>query len=465
MVFIYKGIVKSSIVKRSASIVKAFAREEDGNIMITTAIGMIGIMSVVGFSLDYAALSTADSRGQSIADASALTASIYVKNYGREPNNKQEGLIGQYTASELGYKYPGWTQGGAEGVKVTISYDDINQEATATVEGKTVPFFSQVMGKNALNFSKKSVVKYYDSGFKDPASIVLVLDNSGSMGWDDKAVVFRSNGSYYTPSDAIPRITALESSVENFMDTLNRLVEDQTTAEVGTRVLRTGMLAYNANTVNARTVGMKWGTIADSKITAMQASGGTNSSAPLRTARSWMATEDAIHKAEHGQTPLKFAIFMTDGVNTSGGTIWEQEDGTGYWRLYNCNNGCRYSYASSASYPTYDFEGNGWEEGKQLLTANTDSLADCKRMENDGVRVYTIGFALEEGYYEQNYTYNGRMQYSYTSQETSDGAYAFLQGCASSTGRFIKAENAETLEEAFQTIGGNIIKEVIRISN
>jgi len=321
------------------------------------------------------------------------------------------------------------------------------------------------MGQDKLKFSSKSVVKYHNVDFEDPASIVLVLDNSGSMGWDDKRVVFRSDGSYYTPYDAIPRINALEASVKNFMASLNELVDDQSQVPEGQRVLRTGMLAYNTGTVSSHTVKMDWGTIGDAKVNAMNAFGGTNSSAPLRTARDWMKAEDAIHKKEHGKTPLKFAIFMTDGVNTSGGTVWEAEEETGLWRIYSCNNGCNYYYATSAANPNYNFEANGWEEGKQVLTANIDSLADCQRMANEGVKVYTIGFALEEGYYERNVISRGRMQYEYTNKETSEGAYTFLQGCASSPDLFLKAENAETLEEAFQTIGGNIVNEVIRISN
>jgi len=327
-------------------------------------------------------------RGQSIADASALYAATYVRSHGTAPKNKDEGLIGQYTAKELGYNYSGLGQGDAEDVTVTISYDDLNNEATATVEGQTVPFFSQILGKDNLSFSAKSVVKYHD---------------------------------------AIPRIDALEASVKSFMKTLDDLVDDQSKTPEGQRILRTGMLAFNSNTISARTVNMNWGTISDANINSMQASGGTDSSSPLRTARDWMKLEDAIHKSEHEKAPLKFAIFMTDGVNTSGETVWEPKDDTGYWRLYSCYDGCAYYYATSADNPNYDFEANGWEEGERVLTANPDSLADCLRMSNEGVKVYTIGFALEEGYYEQNY--------------------------------------AETLESAFQKIGANIVKESIRISN
>jgi len=106
---------------------------------------------------------------------SGIYAATYVRSHGTAPKNKDEGLIGQYTAKELGYNYSGLGQGDAEDVTVTISYDDLNNEATATVEGQTVPFFSQILGKDNLSFSAKSVVKYQNVSFKDPASIVLIL--------------------------------------------------------------------------------------------------------------------------------------------------------------------------------------------------------------------------------------------------------------------------------------------------
>lgn len=453
------------------NVLKRFKRDEEGQMALMMSVSAVAVISAAGAALDYTTLSNADSKAQSIADSVALNAAIFVKNNDAPPTSKQEGPYGSYTAGELGYDVSSWVQNGASGVSVSVVYDDTLKEAKVTVSGKTLPTFAQVMGHDTLDFKATSTVKYYDIELKDPASIVLVLDNSGSMGWDDKKIEWNSNGSWYVPSDAIPRIDALETSVKGFMTDLDNLVGDQTTAPSGTRVLRTGMLAYNSNTISARTVNMKWGTVSDSKINAMSASGGTNSAPPMDTARTWMQSEDSFHENENGKTPLKFAVFMTDGVNTSGGTTWvdavDTEEGeTGFWRKWICGYySCSYQSYSESDYPDYDFPGNGYEEGIYEMTANIDTLADCEAMKNAGVKVYSIGFALEPGWYEENdYNRYGNMQYEYINQDTSNSAYAFLTGCATDSSSFIKAENADSLEDAFKTIGNDIVQEIIRIS-
>ena len=434
---------------------------------MTFGLTSVVLLSVMGAAVDYSILSNSRHQSQSIADTVALNAAVFVMNNERKPENSDEGYVDgvSYSAEALGYTYKNWVKGGSKEVFIKVNYDDDAKEAVVTVRGKTVPTFTSVMGYTELDFAVESKVAYHDVDLKEPASIALILDNSGSMGWDDKKVVFRNDGSYYTPADAIPRIDGLQNSVKTFMATLDNLVGDQSSKPIGDRRLRTGMLAFNSDTINSRTVPMHWGTVSSSKVDAMVASGGTNSSPPMDTATSWLESEVAIHNTEHGRTPLRFAIFMTDGVNTSGGTTWIPEDETGYWRKYVCNNGCRYYYYSESTYPDYNFAGNGFEEGREEMTANLDTLDDCHAMAASGVKVYTIGFALEPGYYEENTYYDGRMQYEYTSSSTSNKAYAFLQGCASETKNFIKAENADTLDEAFQVIGNDIVTEIIRLKS
>jgi len=443
-----------------------FNRDERGNMGLMMALSTVVILSAVGAAVDFSVVSNADSKAQTIADSSALAAAIHVKNHGSQPSSKSEGPYGTYTAKELGYEVPGWVIDGAEGMKVDVTYDDNAKEAKVVVSGKTLPTFAQLMGHDYLPFSAETTVKYYDVELKDPASIALVLDNSGSMAWDDKPIIFRNNGSYYTPSDAVPRIDALKTSAKNFMTSLDNLVGDQGLTQIGNRVLRTGMLAYNYQTINTRTVHMKWGTLSNGNINSMKASGGTNSAPPMDTASTWMSLEDAVHRLEHGKSPLKFVIFMTDGVNTSGNTGWVPDDTTGYWRKWSCSWwNCSYNYYSERDYPTYNFAANGFEEGENRLLSNDETLADCQRMKDAGVKVYTIGFALESGWYEENTYSNGSMQYEFIDEDTTNSAYAFLQGCASSPKEFVKAENAESLEKAFETIGNDIVQEIIRISN
>lgn len=470
---------------KGKNIFRRYRDGEDGNVALMFAVSAVAVVGCMGVAMDYSTLSNAASRSQAVADQTALAAAVYVKDNGAPPlpTVGSNGTIGEnpssdtgyldkafktYTAAELGYEYKGWVTGGAENVTIELEYDDINREVTTTVSGTTTPTFIQLLGKHDLAFEAVSTAKYQEMDFYDPASVVMVLDNSGSMAFDDKPLVWDHGESDWVDQDDVqPRINALRTQARSFMDTLYGLVGDQ--SDDKNKVLRTGMMAYNTNTISGRTVSMRWNTNdVRNSLNNMVANGGTNSAPPIDTARSWMSTEDSTHKNMHGKDPLKFMIFMTDGVNTSGGSTWTAEEGTGQWYGLKCTkykygNCKRYSWDTVESEEEPD-EGYYWEEGKWEPTANISSVTDCTAMKNDGVKIYTIGFALAEGWYDTN-NYFGYNTNDYINSDVRDQAYGFLAACASDPESFLTAENADELQEAFSRIGAEIQTEIIRLSN
>ncbi len=470
-------------------LLKRFKNNEDGNIALTFAVSTVAVIGCMGAAMDYSTLSNAEARSQSIADQTALSAAVFVKTYGRQPKpavgtedgessesntpQSDEGYLDKrfrtYTANELGYKFKGWVIGGAENVDVEISYDDINKEARVRVAGKTKPTFMQIFGNKDLEFAAQATAKYADYDLYDPASVLMVLDNSGSMSFDDKPRFYDAlDLQWKDEEDVRPRIEALIEHSKNFYTKLFAMVGNQ--ENDNKKVLRTGMLAYNSNNLSARSVAMNWSIQSSvNSLNNMVASGGTNSAPSLATARSWMAGEDKNHENMHGEKPLKFVVFMSDGLNTTGGSTWIEEEGTGQWYGQRCiryrrNGSCRkydYDTVESEDKPNFGFN---WQEGKWVSSANLNSLTDCAAMKNEGVKVYTIGFALSEGWYDTN-EYFGYEAYEYIDTETRDKAYSFLTQCASEPETFLTAENAEELEEAFERIGNDVATEIIRLSN
>lgn len=470
-------------------LLQRFRQDERGNVALMFAVSAVAVMGCMGAAMDYATLSNAGDRSQSIADQTALSAAIFVKTYGRQPKpavGTEEGSSGQdftpesdegyldksyrtYTADELGHEFKGWVDGGAKNVEVSITYDDVNREARVKVSGKTKPTFMQIFGHQRLDFSAEATAKYADFDLYDPASVLMVLDNSGSMAFDDKPRYFDTADLSWKDEPGVqPRIDALIQHSANFYNTLFNLVGNQTDNKK--KVLRTGMLSYNSGTLNARSVAMNWSVQSSiNSLNNMVADGGTNSAPSLSTARSWMAGEDKNHLNMHGEEPLKFVIFMSDGLNTSGGSTWVEEEGTGQWYGERCvryrrNGSCRkydYDTVESETKPHFGFN---WEEGKWASTADLSSIADCTAMKNEGVKVYTIGFALSEGWYDTN-EYFGYKAYDYIDTEIRDKAYSFLTACASEPETFLTAENASELEEAFKRIGNDIATEIVRLSN
>lgn len=482
-------------------VLNRFRKNEDGNIALTFAVSSVAVIGCMGAAMDFSTLSNAEARSQSIADQTALTAAVFVKTYGRQPipavgtensssntsdssfggsspdaddvPDSEEGYLDKryrtYSAEELGYDFKGWVDGGAKNVDVAITYDDVSREARVEVKGKTRPTFMQIFGHQRLDFQANATAKYADYDLYDPASVLMVLDNSGSMSFDDKPRWFDTSDLSWKDEEGVqPRIDALITHSTAFYRKLWSLVGDQTSDKK--KILRTGMLSYNSNTLNSNSVAMNWSIQSSlNSLNNMVASGGTNSAPSLATAKSWMSGEDKTHENMHGEKPLKFVVFMSDGLNTSGGSTWIEEEGTGQWHGNRCiryrrNGSCRkYGKDTVESETKPDF-GYDWEEGKWVSTADLNSIADCTAMKNDGVKVYTIGFALSEGWYDTN-EYFGYKAYEYIDTEIRDKAYSFLTQCASEPETFLTAENAQELEEAFERIGKDIATEIIRLSN
>ena len=472
-------------LKKGKRLFRRFQKNEDGNMAVTFAVSFIALAGAAGAAMDFTALSNAKLRSQAIADHTALAAAVFVKNNGGEPVpsvgtedeagtplDASNGYLDRrhriYSAADLGHEFKGWVEGGAENVSVALDYDSVNNEVTTTVSGKTTPTFMQILGKQDMSFSSESTAKYDVTRGFDPASVLMILDNSGSMNFDDKPILYDDvQNRWFYQDNTQRRIDALKTHADSFVLNLSNLVGDQSADE--DKVLRTGLLAYDTDIISARTVSMRWNTTAvESSLSNMTPLGGTNSAPPISTARTWMNQEDKAHTDVHGKDPLKFLIFMTDGVNTNGGVTWVPEEGTGQWYGQICiwGNGSscwRYAYdtVESIERPT---RGRFWEEGRWEPTANISSIADCTLMKNNGVEIYTIGFALTEGYFSTNGLF-GPNTFQYIDADTRDEAYNFLAGCASEPSNFLTAENADQLNQAFQRIGRSIQDQVIRLSN
>ena len=539
--------------KKTQSKLKRLKRDESGSMAVAWALS-IGVMAIViGAALDLAVLQSADARSQSLADTTALAAAVFIRNNARPPNDREEGLIGDYTADELGYDFSSRVEGGASGIDITVAYDDVEREATVTVTGNTRPTVLQVIGSD-LKFHSESTVKYKEIKPADPASVVLVLDNSGSMNFADRLVDSNDNAVPGTKS----RIDGLKSSANGFMTFLDEKVGPQDENGEKDAVLRTGMLAFSREIITERTVNMHWGTIDEGDINDMEPGGATNSAPPLEDAERWLnVDEPPIHRAENGSTaPLKYLILMTDGKNTVGDEEWVAREGTELWRrhvtgrstpagldqdtvtsqttevspaecgvpdpnsngwewfchysqagnnwtrtvgnfrndpgpvsgnsslfpgaIYNCSSRRKTMCVDAVTETTYSgieyaegeneppLGGDGpWEEGEFDIESNINTRAQCDILEDKGVEVFTIAYALAPGRYARTQFSNGTWSNSGRStitQAASADARGLLQYCATSPENFITADNADALNAAFERIGETIVKEVIRIS-
>ena len=451
------------------SLFKRFLKDESGNMALTFAISAVAVIGAMGAAMDFSTRSSAKLHSQGIADQIALAAAIYVKDNDFIPDDLTEGYTeGTHSAASLGFEFKGWVDGGADNVAVDIRYDDTEKEAVVTVSGATIPTFMQVLGQHDLSFAATSTVSYLEVDEAQPASIIMVMDNSGSMRWDDRLL----NDDGTRPANSGPRIDRLKSAVTNFRTRLQSRIGNQTTAE-GVRVLRTGLVPYNdqiITSLSANTDKVYWGFegINQGQVSSMQARGGTNSNPPMQLAKQLLNMENDEHEDEADRTntdyrePLKFVVFMTDGQNTTGNfAVIPGETGQYYGfntgQIPNRRTGVWYVTDREDIANAYNFT-----EGYFGRQSDLDTIAECQAMHAEGVEIFTIGFALEPGDYYDETNPSQPRTVSFTTQAIS---HSVLSGCASEPDNFIIAGQQNDLQSAFNTIQNAIVKELIRIKS
>lgn len=395
-------------------LVRKFRRNFDGSISTTFGIIAPILLVVVGATYDTSQMNNMKGQAQLVADVIGLNASIYVKNNDGPPSNDEQGFIHNqwYDASDLDLSFGDGIKNNNE-TRFRVIYDDVAEEAIVEVESKIIPIFMQAFGYPKIEFTTLSTVKYAKKAYSNPASIFLVIDNSGSMAFDDIPMDYQ-----YAPQPeaAKPRVDGLKTELKSFSDHLSKvIVPDPNKPDI--KYLRMGMTAFNSNIIDSRTVSPFWGTISNSDINSMDADGGTVPTQALAKVQSWMTGEDKKHENMNGiEEPLKYVVLMADGANNS-------------------------------------------------TSVDAQSLSYCNTLKNDGVEIFTIGFALEPGYF---YTgvwgekYNSPIYY--ISPTVKDRAQTFLNSCASSDNHFLLAEDADALKAAFDKIGAQIVEDAVRIS-
>ncbi len=454
---------------KKTSFLKRFKQDTQGTMAVMWGVSLSAVVIAVGSAYDFNKVSAARQQSVAVADMLALNAAVYIRdNDGDAPSSDSEGFRNnrQYYLEDIGISIAPYddkqaTQRGRKGRNkdreapyFKIKYDYPEQGmVTAFIHGQSRPAFMGFIGIDNVDFSAASTVSYQVKDLKDPASIGLVMDNSGSMGWDD------GNGTI--------RMTGLKSTVNAFMTQMDGVIDSATeedqergqNASGENKYVRTGMVTYSNSIKSSKP--FDWQVLSTSTVNGMQASGGTNSSGAMAWMNSNMAFEDDIHEDKSGAKPLKYVVFMTDGVNNvternncrpaSGHYHWLHWDSWTISENYKGNKSGWYKVWARE----YDEWAMYWEEQEicdEISSFDDATIASCGALKAQGTSVYSIGYALtiKETDSEQR-------------RAEIQRANTMLQACSSGAGYFHEAANASVLNGVFQSIGADIVEDTIRI--
>ncbi len=448
--------IKMSNIKNKKFQLKKLAENQDGSFGIIAGISMLMLVMGIGTAIDVSLAFKARAKLQATADTVGLMSSVYVRDNQKPPRSSEDGFMDDVTydisAANAGQAIQGVTG------EFSVNYNDEMQRSEVEIKGKVKTTFLGAFNKSSLNINVKSNVEYYETA-QAATSVYLVVDNSGSMAWDDTPITSNRR----RPAGAKTRIEGLKSTVDKFNTNLDEaLLKALKDTNDDEKYLRTALIPYSTDVLTSRVSLPNWGTVNYSLVNRMIASGGTDSRGPLKLAKKLMKKENNIHFSENGtKDPKKYVIFMTDGANNEEWVCnWREQRRTRLWRRH---NGFKYEYMRSWRSP-----GNGWSEGvasncKLENNSNSQSVSLCNQLKKDGVEIFTVGFALEPGTYMANYPFSN--QTATIDKSTTDSAYAFLRDCASTKEQFIIAKDSEALDVAFDKIGKKIAQDSIRISS
>lgn len=303
------------------SAIEKLIRCRSGNFTITTAILLPMLFMAVGLAVDISTLSRKREQLQNAVDSAALAATSAMVNNGMSETLAKALAVsmvkGQMTASGETVNLPTST--------VTISqtapnsHSNIYTAKVVTTYNVPLSGFQVLLGFTssritAVGSSQSEIEK------KNPISMYLVLDRSGSMQWVTSVVdtTRTSCDNYYeanwpNPTWQTPcyvkKIDSLKTAVKALSDQLD---SNDPTGEF----VRVGAVSYN--TAIQTPQALSWGTSnVKTYVNALTATGGTNAAPGMQQAYQSLnsPSENQVHQAKNGGTPSKFILLMTDGAN------------------------------------------------------------------------------------------------------------------------------------------------------
>ena len=309
-----------------------FSRSRAGNLTILGALAMpVGLVSV-GMALDLASMIATKSKLQAAADAGAVAAAAALVNDDATEDEAKE-LAKSFIRGQLSNELLAIEDPNAESGQSTYDFDqctDVTVTPT-TGYGNSITYDvtvntcleMQLTALNVLLGHSSETVDVSSSAQSTTAtqnamSMYLVLDRSGSMGWDTDTVTgtqtvwVKCGYKRYCQEEQttyLSKIDALKNAAGELLDVINSADPDGLYA-------RLAAVSYNSAMQTPQD--FSWGTSAvTTYVNNLTATGGTDSSYAVKEAYMSLhdSTEDTAHAAKNGQTPDKYIVFMTDGDN------------------------------------------------------------------------------------------------------------------------------------------------------
>ena len=306
------------------SFFKSFYASRDGNFAFTTALVLPALLMAAGLAVDLLEMSRVRGNLQEAVDSAALAAASAMAAKGA-PEQDAKALAASFIAGHMGITAD--DKNNLESPAVDVGQKALSNNAKSYTVKVTANYTVKLSGLQVLLGRSTAVVSASGTAessteSKNPISMYLALDRSGSMQWVTSTIDTTQTAcnNYYEAN--WPKATYQSPCYVKKIDSLKMAVSALATEfaklDPNHELIRTGAVSYSssANTPSP----LAWGTTTTTTyVNALTASGSTNSTPALQIAYNALTatTENAAHMAKTGLVPAKYIVFMTDCANDS----------------------------------------------------------------------------------------------------------------------------------------------------
>ncbi len=306
-----------------------FLKDRSGNFGVMTALLLPVSLAAAGVAMDLTKLVQVKGALQDAADSAALAAATGMSGKGLTdaeaialakqfmaaqtansvaPSADELGLTEEEMQAKLEEAAVGMVErtpnGSGEIYDVTVNgYYDVPMTP-----------LTRLLGYETVRVNVSSSAQSATAETKNPLSMYMVLDRSGSMGENTNETY---TGTCYSRKGKAYSCTKYYTKIEALKLAVNDLATQLDTADPDAKYVRTAAVSYNSYMQTPTS--FAWGTTGVvSYVNALTATGGTDSSSAMATAYNALAGsgENTAHQKMNGETsPSKFIVFMTDGDN------------------------------------------------------------------------------------------------------------------------------------------------------
>ncbi|TDW35611.1 Flp pilus assembly protein TadG [Rhizobium azibense] len=380
--------------------------DRSGNFAMMTAILMPVAIGAAGLAVDISNVALSRQQLQEASDAAALATASALAD-GKIDTAAASAFAKDFLAGQMA-NYVGDTAALRNATTTTATKTTSGSATSYSVKVSSaysmqLSGLAQVVGFKTTDIDAASQTTSGTDETKTALSMELVLDQSGSMGYNTSTcAVYKTDQT--TCKKYVIKIDALKSAAAALFDALDKADPEHVLVRTGVMSYNNGLLRNWQNKVISISP-LSWGTdVGRAYVKTLTAVDGTDATEPMQESTKALTTsvngtDESTEHAKKGNTKVdRYIVLMTDGEMTGNSSSWNST------KDQNVRNACN----------------------------------DAKKA---GVTIFTVAFMAP------------------------DKGKSLLQYCASSTSDYFEAETMEKLISAFDSIAQTATKALTRLTN